>query len=117
MNKENVIKQLEELVDYCVNMLDDKNSDIDWKTKGEILRVVTEKLASECGGNEAQSIIREMLAREGMSQQQLANKIGMVRQSVSQMLTRGDMRFCSFIKMTNGLGYEILCRKKFDNEK
>ena len=57
--------------------------------------------------------IREILKSEGMSNSELANKMGVKRQSVNQLLNRNviSMRFDSFCKVTNALGYKIILRK------
>lgn len=113
MEKEKMIKQLEDLAEHCETMIDKDDPDCIWKGDTEALMVAVEKFTTECEGNDAQGIIRAILAKEGLNQQQLADKVGTTRQNISQMLTRGEgMRFSSFQKMVQALGYEVICRKK-----
>ena len=57
--------------------------------------------------------IRMVMADEGVNQSQLAEKMGAVRQNVSQMLNRGNTapRYDSFAKMAAALGCEVILRK------
>lgn len=58
--------------------------------------------------------IKIILKEEQITQQELANRMGTVRQNVSQSLNRGSgngMRYGSFSKMTSALGYEIILKK------
>lgn len=57
--------------------------------------------------------IRKVMADEGVNQSQLAEKMGAVRQNVSQMLNRGNTapRYDSFAKMVAALGCEVILRK------
>lgn len=113
MDKEKMIEQLKSLAEHCETMIDKEDADCTWKSDKEALMVAMEKFTTECKGNDAQGIIRAILGKEGLNQQQLADKAGMIRQNVSQMLTRGEsMRFSSFKKMVDALGYEVVCRKK-----
>lgn len=59
-------------------------------------------------------MIREVLEVENLSQKDLADKMGIARQNVSQALNRNrvSIRFDSFRKMADALGYEIILRKK-----
>lgn len=59
-------------------------------------------------------IIRSILEREELNQQELADKMGVARQNVSQALNRNriSMRFDNFERMVYALGYEIIVRKK-----
>ena len=113
MNKEKMIERLESIVAHCESMIDKDDPDCIWKGDTEALMAAVEKFTTECEGNDAQGIIRAILAKEGMNQQQLADKVGTIRQNISQMLTRGEgMRFSSFQKMVEALDYEVFCRKK-----
>lgn len=113
MEKERMIKQLEDLAEHCESMIDKTDQNSVWRDDTEALKEAMAKFSTECTGNDAQGVIRAILAKEGISQQQLADKTGMVRQNVSQMLTRGEgMRYSSFQKMVDALGYEIILRKK-----
>lgn len=62
----------------------------------------------------ATETVRELLDRERMNQQQLADKMGVPRQTVSQSINRNahGMRVDSFKKMVQALGYEVIIRKK-----
>lgn len=65
-------------------------------------------------GTDPVKIVRSILEHEELNQQELADKMGVARQNVSQALTRNrtSMRFDSFERMVTALGYEILVRKK-----
>ncbi len=65
-------------------------------------------------GTDPAEMIREVLEVENLSQTDLADKMKNVRQNVSQMLNRSrvSIRFDSFRKMADALGYEIILRKK-----
>lgn len=65
-------------------------------------------------GTDPAEMIREVLKVENLSQKDLADKMGIARQNVSQMLNRSrvSIRFDSFQKMADALGYEIVLRKK-----
>lgn len=64
--------------------------------------------------NNATDLIRELLEEEKLNQQQLADRMGVMRQSVSQMLNRGkgNIRLDNFEKMLRVLGYELEVVKK-----
>ena len=55
-----------------------------------------------------------IMEKEKVNQKELAERMGCVRQNVSQMLNRGtvNMRYDSFYRMAEALGYEIILRKK-----
>lgn len=61
----------------------------------------------------AEKIIRHILDEEKMTQQDLADRMGITRQSISQSLNRSakSMRYDSFSKMVAALGYEIVVKK------
>lgn len=65
-------------------------------------------------GTDPAEMIREVLEVENLSQKDLADKMGIARQNVSQALNRSrvSIRFDSFQKMAEALGYEIVLRKK-----
>lgn len=64
----------------------------------------------------AAEAIREILEIEDVNQRELADKMGVTRQNVSDFLNRGtkSMRYDSFERMASALGYEIIARKKFE---
>ena len=66
------------------------------------------------GGKNAAAVITQIMKKEDVKQKELAERMGCVRQNVSQMLTRGtvNMRYDSFHKMVEALGYEVILRKK-----
>lgn len=68
----------------------------------------------EIVGTDPAEMIRAALEQEQLNQRELADKMGTVRQYVSQMLnrSRAGIRFDSFRKMAEALGYEIVIRKK-----
>lgn len=68
----------------------------------------------EISGNDPAEIIRTILEQENLNQKELADRMGTIRQNVSQMLNRNtvSMRYSSFYNMVEALGYEIVVRKK-----
>lgn len=68
----------------------------------------------EFKGDNAAEIVKAILDEEKISRSELAERMGCVRQNVSQALSRGkvNMRYDSFDKMVTALGYEIIVRKK-----
>jgi Mn-dependent DtxR family transcriptional regulator len=73
-----------------------------------------EKLEGEFSGDNAANIIRRIMEKEDVKPKELAERMGCVRQNISQMLNRGtvNMRYDSFYRMAEALGYEIILRKK-----
>lgn len=67
----------------------------------------------EITGTDPVKIVRSILEQEELNQQELADKMGVARQNVSQALNRNriSMRFDNFEKMVSALGYEIVARK------
>ncbi len=65
-------------------------------------------------GKNAAEIIQNIMEKEDVNQKVLAERMGCVRQNVSQMLNRGktNMRYDSFYQMVEALGYEVILRKK-----
>ena len=65
-------------------------------------------------GTDPVKIARSILEQEELNQQELAEKMGVARQNVSQALNRNriSMRFDNFEKMVSALEYEIVVRKK-----
>lgn len=61
----------------------------------------------------AEETIRSILDEEKMTQQDLADRMGITRQNISQSLNRNakSMRYDSFSKMVTALGYEIVVKK------
>lgn len=78
-----------------------------------ILNEVVEKSEGEYGGKNAAEIILRIMEKEDVKPKELAERMGCVRQNVSQMLNRGtvNMRYDSFYRMAKALGYEIVLRK------
>ena len=58
--------------------------------------------------------IRKIMDEDGLNQKQLAERMGLTRQNVSQVLNRGRKtpRFDSIRKMVDALGCEIIIRRK-----
>lgn len=69
---------------------------------------------TEIIGTDPAKMIREVLEVENLSQTDLADRMEITRQNVSQMLNRSrvSIRFDSFRRMIDVLGYEIVLRKK-----
>lgn len=67
----------------------------------------------EIKASSAEETIRCILGKEKMTQQDLADRMGITRQNVSQSLNRNakSMRYDSFSKMVTALGYEIVVKK------
>lgn len=65
-------------------------------------------------GTDPAKMVRSILEQEELNQQELADKMGVARQNVSQALNRNkvSMRFDNFEKMVSALGYEIVARKR-----
>lgn len=114
MSNQEIISQLEDLATHCESMIDKEDPECIWRADVEALNEAVEKLKSECSGTDAAEIIRRLLEKEGLNQKELADKMGIVRQNVSQMLNRNkaSMRFDGFSKMVQALGCEIVVRKK-----
>lgn len=68
----------------------------------------------EFKGKNAAELVKEVMAEEKINQTELAERMGCVRQNISQALNRGvvNMRFDTFWNMVDALGYEIVIRKK-----
>lgn len=83
------------------------------KKDADALNEAAGKLIGECSGENAAEVILRIMKKEKVNQTELAERMGCVRQNVSQMLTRGtvNMRYDSFFKMAKALGYEIVLRK------
>lgn len=112
MKVEKIVSQLEDLKVHCEDMAKDNNEV--WKNDVEAIQGAIEILSSGQEVKEAQETIRKLLEKENMNQQQLADKMGIARQNVSQSINRNahGMRVDSFKKMVHALGYEVVVRKK-----
>lgn len=108
-----IISQLESLAEYCDSMIDKDDPEDIWRIDTVALREAVKKLEGELSGENAAATIRQIMEREDMNQKELAEKMGCVRQNVSQTLNRGtvNMRYDSFYRMAKVLGYEIVLRK------
>ncbi len=108
-----IISQLESLAEYCDSMIDEDDPEDVWRVDTEALRKAVKKLKGELSGENAAATIRQIMEREDVNQKELAEKMGCVRQNVSQTLNRGtvNMRYDSFYRMAKALGYEIILRK------
>lgn len=112
MKKEKIIKHLEDLAEHCETMIDRKDPDCVWIGDVEALQYAIDKLSNEYSGTDPRAVIKEILAKEGMNQQQLADNAGMIRQGVSQALTNSSSRYETIKRLVEALGYEIVIRKK-----
>lgn len=65
-------------------------------------------------GESAATVIKQIMEMEDVKIKELAERMDCMRQNVSQMLNRGtvNMRYDSFYRMIEALGYEIVLRKK-----
>lgn len=110
---EEIISQMEGLVSHCESMIDKDDPDSIWKLNVAALNEAVAKLEGESGGPNAAEVILRIMEKEGVKPKELAERMGCVRQNVSQILNRGtvNMRYDSFYKMAKALGYEIILRK------
>lgn len=108
-----IISQLESLAEHCESMIDKDNLEDIWRIDMVALREAVKKLKGELSVENAAATIRQIMEREDVNQKELAEKMGCVRQNVSQTLNRGtvNMRYDSFYRMAKALGYEIILRK------
>ena len=85
----------------------------------EALDQVIELLEGEVTGNGATELIQNAIDAEGINQRILADRMGMPRQNINQMLKRGknSMRYDNFEKLAKTLGYEVVLRKNSAFEK
>ncbi len=108
MSMQEIISQMEKTVRQCNGMTDAGSLDV--------LKVASEILRNEVAGDDGKEIIKQILEKEKLSQQELADRMGTIRQSVNQALKRGGsgMRYTTFSRMIKALGYEIIVRKKYE---
>lgn len=114
MKKEEIISWLEKLAIHCDAMNVCNDSESVWQKDVEALNTVVDLLKEEVSAGEPIDTIKSLLERDGLSQQNLADRMGILRQNVSQMLNRGknDMKYSNFKKAVSVLGYEVVLRKK-----
>lgn len=108
-----IISRLESLAEHCDSMIDKDDPESIWRVDTEALQEAVKKLKGELSGENAAVTIRQIMEREDVNQKALAEKMGCVRQNISQTLNRGtvNMRYDSFYRMAKALGYEIVLRK------
>ncbi len=65
-------------------------------------------------GINAADAIHRVMSRQIVSRTELADRIGKHRNAVAQFLGRkdGSMRYCTFHKLANALGYEVVLERK-----
>ena len=114
MSMREIISQMESLASHCESMIDKDDPESIWKIDAEALNEAVRKLEGEFNGANAAEVILRIMEKEKVNQKELAERMGCVRQNVSQMLNRGtvNMRYDSFYRMAEALGYEIILRKK-----
>lgn len=66
---------------------------------------------TEIRGEDAAEIINKMMEKEGMTQIQLAQKMGITRQRVSRLIS-GNMRYENFVRIVNAAGYDVKIEKR-----
>lgn len=110
---EEIISQLENLAKHYNSIIDEDDPEDIWRLYTEALQEAANKLKGELSGENAAATIRQIMEREEVNQKELAEKMGCVRQNVSQALNRGtvNMRYDSFYRMVKALGYEVILRK------
>lgn len=113
MSISEIINHLESLKEHCESMIDEDDLDSIWNVYAGALQEAVKKLKGELSGENAATAIRRIMEMEDVNQKELAEKMGCVRQNVSQILNRGtvNMRYDSFYRMSEALGYEIILRK------
>ena len=114
MSMREIISQMESLASHCESMIDKDDPESIWKMDAEALNEAVRKLEGEFNGANAAEVILRIMEKEKVNQKELAERMGCVRQNVSQTLNRGtvNMRYDSFYRMVGALGYEIVLRKK-----
>ena len=63
---------------------------------------------TEIRGEDAAEIINKMMEKEGMTQIQLAQKMGITR----HRLISGNMRYENFVRIINAAGYDVKIEKR-----
>lgn len=78
----------------------------------EMSRVVypARENVTEIRGEDAAEIINKMMEKEGMTQIQLAQKMGITRQRVSRLIS-GNMRYENFVRIVKAAGYDVKIEK------
>lgn len=79
----------------------------------EMSRVVypARENVTEIRGEDAAEIINKMMEKEGMTQIQLAQKMGITRQRVSRLIS-GNMRYENFARIVKAAGYDVKIEKR-----
>lgn len=79
----------------------------------EMSRVVypARENVTEIRGEDAAEIINKMMEKEGMTQIQLAQKMGITRQRVSRLIS-GNMRYENFVRIVKAAGYDVKIEKR-----
>lgn len=118
MKKDEIIIQLEKLTVHCESMNTENDEKSVWGKDVEALAEVTTFLKGEISAGKPIDTIKLLMEKENLNQQKLAVRMGTLRQNVNQMLNRGkaDMKYSSFKKVMSALGYEIILRKRHNNE-
>lgn len=102
-----VIEQMEKLI---------KNDGVAEDNQGlEAIEQATEVLRTDAINNDYKSILRKLISEADITQQALADKIGITRQALNQVLTRNEygVRYETFLRIIDALGYELVLRKKY----
>lgn len=114
IDREKIPERLENMADYYEGKLDDSDHHIRIiRSDAELLREAAGLIEREIRGDGAADLIKRAMEKEGVNQIILAEKTGITRQNVSQMLNRGKncMRYDSFEKLAKALGYEVILSK------
>ena len=108
------INSLAEKIDWCI---DNGVLGKDYKPLNKSLKEVVAIIDSEVQGDTAALLIRNALEKYGITQKQIAEKVGNTRQNINQMLdrTRLGMRCDSFQKIVSAMGCDIILRRKYEN--
>ena len=119
IKREKIIEQLESLALHCESMIEKDEPESVWIEDSIALRESSELFRGEVMGDGAADLIKNAIEKEGINQKILAERTGITRQNVSQMLNRGKncMRYDSFEKLAKALGYEVILRKNSLYEK
>ena len=61
-------------------------------------------------------IFKQILKQEGISQSELARRMGISKQALSKLLKQDDLLVSTVIKVIRPLGYEFIIEKRRNNK-
>ncbi len=101
-----VLEQMEKLI---------RNEGVSEDNRGlEAIEQAVTVLRADAITNDYKSILRKLIKEADITQQELADKLGITRQALNQVLTRNEygVRYETFLRIIEALGYELVLRKK-----